>query len=160
MALCTSRELPLVYSWSLPEVSAVPNIRQWLDPCLLAQGGTSHFLFPDRCPKWAQCPISDDDLTSTYWPEAERETLSKTDFRSKWDGICTRNVTCKFPFSSGVPIGYCLCNCLVIGLFKCFQNLQVNLGNWGFTWSWPGVMWFHLCLVARLVTSLVILLTF
>jgi len=39
--------------------------------------------------------------------------------------------------------------------FKCFQNHQVNLGTRVFTGSWLVVMWFRLCLVTRLVTSLV-----
>jgi len=70
--------------------------------------------------------------------------------------LINRHVTWEFPLSSGVPIGYCWRNCLVISWFKCFQNLQVNLGTRGFTWSWPGVMWFRLCLVTGLVISLVI----
>jgi len=41
-------------------------------------------------------------------------------------------MTWKFPFSSGVPIDYCLRNCLMIGWFKCLQYLQVNLGTRGF----------------------------
>jgi len=59
-------------------------------------------------------------------------------------------MTWKFPFSSGVPIGYCLHNCLVIGWFKCLQNHQINLGTRVFIWSWPGVTWFRLCLVTVL----------
>jgi len=34
------------------------------------------------------------DLTSAYWHKAERETLSKTDFQSKWDGIYTHKSSC------------------------------------------------------------------
>ena len=38
--------------------------------------------------------MADNDLTSTFWLEAERETLSKTDFQSKWDAIYTPKSSC------------------------------------------------------------------
>jgi len=43
--------------------------------------------------------------------------------------------------------------------FKCFQHLQVNLDTRVFTKSWPGVLWFRLCLMTRLVTFADVLMT-
>jgi len=122
-----------------------------------AKGGTSQFLFPDHRPKWAQCPISNNDFTLAHGAKGrKRDSFLRLTFSPNETLFIpiNRHVTWKFPFSSGVSIGYCLRNCLVIGWFKCFQDLQVNLGTRGFTWSWPGVMWFHLCLVTCLVTLL------
>jgi len=111
------------HSWSLPEVSSMPNVRQWLNLAPLDKGGGKNLQLSFSPNEMLFIPIN-------------------------------RHVTWKFTFSSGVPISYCLRNCLVIGWFKGFQPLQVNLGTRGFTWSLPGVMWFCLCLVTHLVTSL------
>ena len=146
MALGTSRELPLVYSWSLPEVNAMSSIWEWLNLSLLGQGRTSQFLFPDHCPKWAQGPISDNDLTSALWAKAERLFLRLTFSSNETLFIpINRHVTWKFPFFSGVPVGYCLRNCLMIGWFKCLRYLQV-------TFRYSG---FHLVVTSRHVISLV-----
>ena len=127
------------------------HYRTWFDDNDLtfarrAKDRISQFLFPDHC----RTRFDDNDLTSARRARSRKRRLflrltfgpNETVFI-----LVNRHVTWKFPFSSGVPIGYCLLNCLVIGWFKCFQNLQVNLDTWGFTWSWPGIMWFRLCLV-------------
>jgi len=43
--------------------------------------------------------------------------------------------------------------------FKYLQHLQVSLDTRVFTKSWPGVLWFRLCLVTRLVTFADVLMT-
>ena len=153
----TSRGLPLFIPDHCLKWVRCPMSNNDLTSALWARGGTSQFFFPDHCPKWVQYPMSNNDLTSALWARGGKRRLfprltcgpNETLFI-----LINRHVTWKFPFSSGVPIGYCLRNCLVIGWFKCLQNHQVNLGTRVFTWSWPVVMWFRLCLVTRLVTLL------
>jgi len=90
---------PVSLSWSLSAVSAIPNVKQWLSLSPLGQRRKER-LFP----RLIFGPIE-----TVFIP-------------------VNRHVTWKFPFSSGVPIGYCLHDSLVIGWFKCFQNLKENLG--------------------------------
>ena len=93
---------------------------KWLNLSPLGRGGTSQFLFPDHCPKWVKCPMSRQWLNLSPLERGgkrkvfPRLTLSPNETLFI---LVNSHVTWKFPFSSGVPIGYCLRDCLVIGWF-------------------------------------------
>jgi len=152
MALGTSRELPLVYSWSLPEVGQMPNVKtmtypqsfgprrnkpvslSWLLPEVsqmpnvktmtypqsFGPRGTSQFLFPDYCPKWVKRPMSRQWLNLSPLDRGGKSKVFPRLTLSPNETLIiplNHHVTWKFPFSSGVPIGYYLRDCLVIGWF-------------------------------------------
>ena len=107
-----------------------------------AEQASLSFLIIARSGSNAQC--QDNDLPQTFGPRRKEKSHSKTGSQSKWDAIYTRKSSCdleipiffrcskfipvnrhvtwKFPFSSGVPIGYCLRNCLGIGWFQMFPE--------------------------------------
>ena len=138
------------YSWSMPEMSSKPNIRQWLNLGWSPKGRISQFSLSWSLPEVSSRP------NIRQWLNLGQAERDKSEFQSKFDAIYTHKSSCDLgnPFSSGIPIGYCLLDRLVIGWFKCFQNLQVDLSTRSFTWSWSVVMRFCLCLVTRLVTLL------
>jgi len=141
------------YTWSLPEVGSVSNIWQWLNLGRSPKGRISQFSLSWSLPEVSSKPNIRQWLNLGQSPKGGK--------RGVWISVqmrryYTRKSSCDLgnPFSSGVPIGYCLLDRLLIGWFKYFQNLQVDLGARGCTWSWSGIMWICLCLVTRLVTLL------
>ena len=113
--------------------------------------GTSRGLplfIPDHCPKWVRCPMSNNDLTSALRARGGKGKVFPRLAFSPNETLfipINRHVIWKSPFYSGVPIGYCLHNCLMTGWFKCLQYLQVKFRYLGF----------HQIVTRRLVISLV-----
>jgi len=155
--LIQRRNKPVSLSWSLSEVSAIPNVKQWLNLSPLIQRRNKPVSLSWSLSEVSAIPNVKQWLNLSPLGQRRKERLfPRLNFGPNETVYipANRHVTWKFSFSSGVPVGYCLRDCLVIGWFKCFQDLQVNLGARGFPWSWLASCDFRLCLVTRLVTLL------
>ena len=69
------------YSWSQPVVYMKYECGTVTEPRPCSEGGISQFLLLDQCPKWAQCLMSDNDLTlNLLWRQKEK-SLSEVQSR-------------------------------------------------------------------------------
>jgi len=120
MALGTSRELPLVYSWSLPEVSSMPNGRQRLNLSASGQRRNKPVSLSWSLSEVSSMPNGRQRLNLSPSGQRRKEKVFPRLAFSPNETLfipINRHVIWKFPFYSGVPIGYCLRKCPMTGWF-------------------------------------------